>query len=143
MATMNVVLMVVALMCCVLVNSSNALIHVVGGKDGWEIPPKPTFYADWAKPRIFGVHDKLVFPYRVGAHNILQVSKQDFDKCGNDHVYEQYYKGPTVIKLNATGDYYFYSGIGTHCELGQKLHVHVVAGPGSSGRCLRRPCPRN
>lgn len=78
-----------------------------------------------------------VFPYRMGAHNVLEVSKADFDKCGHDHVINMFYKGPTLIQLNTTGDYYFYSGIGTHCELGQKLHIQVVPGRGFSGRGVR------
>ena len=141
-----IVLTFVGLMFCVQMHSSSALIHVVGGKEGWEIPPNKTFYCDWAKPRVFGLNDKLVFPYREGAHNVLQVSKEDFDKCGHDKVFEQYYKGPTVVQLTKLGDYFFYSGIGTHCEIGQKLHIKVVPGLGSSGRtfhpCARRPCPR-
>ena len=39
--------------------SADAVIHVVGGSCGWEVPPNATFYADWAKPRTFGVGDKL------------------------------------------------------------------------------------
>jgi len=134
MAMIRIALPLVVVMCCVLLQSTSALIHVVGGTDGWEIPPNVTFFADWAKPRTFGVGDKLVFPYRMGAHNVLQVSKADYDNCGHDNVINMFYKGPTVVQLNATGDYYFYSSVGTHCELGQKLHVHVVPGKGYSGR---------
>ncbi|KMT11980.1 hypothetical protein BVRB_5g099420 [Beta vulgaris subsp. vulgaris] len=137
MAVIRIALPLVVVMCCVLLQSTSALIHVVGGTAGWGVPPNATFYTDWAKPRTFGAGDKLVFPYRVGAHNVLQVNKPDFDKCGHDNVVNMFYKGPTVFQLNATGDYYFYSGIGTHCELGQKLHVHVVPGRGYSGRGTR------
>ena len=59
MATRRSALLVVALMSCVLIQSADALIHVVGGGCGWEVPPNSTFYADWAKPRTFGVGDKL------------------------------------------------------------------------------------
>ncbi|XP_057521168.1 umecyanin-like [Amaranthus tricolor] len=137
MATKRIVLPLLVVVYCVLVQSSSALIHVVGGVAGWEIPPNKTFYEDWAKPRTFGVGDKLVFPYRMGAHNVLQVNKADFDKCGHDNVINQFFKGPTVFQLNAIGDYYFYSGVGIHCEMGQKLHVQVVPGKGYSGRGTR------
>ncbi|KAL2928241.1 Early nodulin-like protein 1, partial [Bienertia sinuspersici] len=137
MATIRIALPLSVVMFCVLLQSTSALIHVVGGVAGWEIPPNKTFYEEWAKPRTFGAGDKLVFPYRWGAHNVLQVSKEDYDKCGDDNVINMYFKGPTVIQLNNTGDYYFYSNVGTHCELGQKLHVHVGPGRGYSGRGVR------
>ena len=59
MATKRIVLPLLVVVYCVLVQSSSALIHVVGGVAGWEIPPNKTFYEDWAKPRTFGVGDKL------------------------------------------------------------------------------------
>lgn len=140
--------MVVVFMSCVLIQSADALIHVVGGACGWEVPPNRTFYADWAKPRTFGVGDKLVFPFRVGGHNVIQVTKDDFDTCGHDHVVAEYYKGPFIFQLNNTGEYYFYSNVGTHCEMGQKLHITVGTAPGSSGfvfvpprRLLSLPAP--
>ncbi|GAB2224668.1 hypothetical protein Droror1_Dr00005434 [Drosera rotundifolia] len=124
---------------CMLSKSASALIHVVGGSDGWEIPPNATFYQEWAKPRTFGVGDKLVFPYRTGAHNVLQVTQKDYEVCGNENVIKHYFRGPTIIQLNTTGDYFFYSAIGTHCEAGQKLHIAVVNGPGSSGMFFGYP----
>ncbi|CAO2837711.1 unnamed protein product [Amaranthus hypochondriacus] len=137
MGLIRIALPLVVVMCGVLFQSTSALIHVVGGVAGWEIPPNKIFYEDWAKPRVFGAGDKLVFPYRMGAHNVIQVNKADFDKCGHGNVINQFFKGPTVIQLNATGDYYFYSGVGTHCEMGQKLHVQVIPGKGYSGRGTR------
>ena len=44
-----------------------------------------------------------------------------------------YYEGPTILNLTQTGDYYFYSGVGKHCEAGQKLHITVGNKEGSSG----------
>ena len=74
-----------------------------------------------------------VFPFRVGGHNVIQVTKEDFDVCGHDHVIAEYSKGPFILQLNTTGDYYFYSNVGTHCEMGQKLHITVGTAPGSTG----------
>lgn len=36
-----------------------AMTHVVGGRHGWSVPPNKTFYQEWAKPRTFGLGDKL------------------------------------------------------------------------------------
>ena len=59
MGLVRIALPLVVVMCCVFFQSTSALIHVVGGAAGWEIPPNKTFYEDWAKPRIFGAGDKL------------------------------------------------------------------------------------
>ncbi|GMH28848.1 hypothetical protein Nepgr_030691 [Nepenthes gracilis] len=130
----SLILISLAAAASIMTPTASALIHVVGGSNGWEIPPNATFYAEWAKPRTFGVGDKLVFPYRTGAHNVLQVSAKDFETCSDDDVINYFFKGPTVVQLNATGDYYYYSGVGTHCEAGQKLHITVGKAPGSSGK---------
>lgn len=59
MAVIRIALPLVVVMCCVLLQSTSALIHVVGGTAGWGVPPNATFYTDWAKPRTFGAGDKL------------------------------------------------------------------------------------
>lgn len=64
---------------------------------------------------------------------MVVVNKEDFEVCGQKNVINMYYNGPTILNLTATGNYYYYCGIGKHCEVGQKLHIKVVKGEGSSG----------
>ncbi len=64
---------------------------------------------------------------------MVTVNKEDFEACTQKNVIDMYYKGPTTLDLTETGDYYYYCGIGKHCEVGQKLHITVVKGEGSSG----------
>ncbi|KAA8528268.1 hypothetical protein F0562_035481 [Nyssa sinensis] len=73
----------------------------------------------------------------MGLHNIVEVGKEDFEACTQNKVIEIYYKGPTILNFTQPGTHYYYSGIGTQCELGQKLSVTVVRGKGSSGRTRR------
>ncbi|KAM1209078.1 hypothetical protein ACFX2I_014758 [Malus domestica] len=119
---------------CFLMGSVTAFTHIVGGKEGWSVPENKTFYEDWAFPRTFGVGDRLVFPYRPGSGNVVVINKDDFDKCTQKNVIYMYYYGPTILTLTAPGDHYYYSGVGKHCEFGQKLHIKVVNKPGSSGK---------
>ena len=119
---------------CFLMGSVTAFTHIVGGKEGWSVPENKTFYEDWAFPRTFGVGDRLVFPYRPGSGNVVVINKDDFDKCTQKNVIYMYYYGPTILNLTAPGDHYYYSGVGKHCEFGQKLHIKVVNKPGSSGK---------
>ncbi|XP_022931314.1 stellacyanin-like [Cucurbita moschata] len=114
-------------------SSVNAFTHIVGASHGWRVPDNVTFYDEWAKPRTFGVGDKLVFPYRPGANNIVAVKKADYEVCGEENVINMYYLGPTILNLTEAGDYYYFDGIGKHCEAGQKLHVQVGLKEGTSG----------
>ena len=74
-----------------------------------------------------------VFPYRAGANNLVTVKKADYDTCGEEEVIYMYFLGPTVVNLTKAGDYYYFDGIGKHCEAGQKLHIQVGTKEGSSG----------
>uniref|UniRef100_A0A7N0VKM7 Phytocyanin domain-containing protein n=1 Tax=Kalanchoe fedtschenkoi TaxID=63787 RepID=A0A7N0VKM7_KALFE len=123
--------MVVAIMApCI-----DAFSHIVGGSLGWAVPPNATYYDEWAaSPRIFGVGDKLVFPYRPGQYNVYQVNKNDFDNCTQVAPISMYARGPTTYYLSGKGDYFFYSAIAKHCELGTKLHISVTSDTeGTSG----------
>ncbi|KAF8380102.1 hypothetical protein HHK36_027572 [Tetracentron sinense] len=70
---------------------------------------------------------------RTGVHNVLELSKKDFEACTQKNVTEMYYSGPTILELTIPGDYYYYCGVGTHCEGGQKLSITVTNAEGSAG----------
>ncbi|KAJ4954423.1 hypothetical protein NE237_011206 [Protea cynaroides] len=141
MAKLHVSLFLLAAMGCALMAPSNAMDHIVGGSFGWATPPNTTFYEEWAKPRTFGVGDKLVFMYRPAMQNVLQVNEEEFKACTQRKPIAMYYAGPTVLQLNKTGTYNYYSSVGTHCESGQKLSVTVTNEEGSSGMKFQTEVP--
>ncbi|CAA7402664.1 unnamed protein product [Spirodela intermedia] len=104
-----------------------SLDHIVGGSSGWRLPPNATFYSEWTRDKTFVVGDKLVFMYTSGLQNVLEVSEKDFEECTQEEVVDMYYAGPTVLEITKPGPHYYYSGIGTHCEDGQKLSINVSA----------------
>ncbi|KAK1276439.1 Lamin-like protein [Acorus gramineus] len=116
-----------AMMGCAMKAPVASMDHIVGASTGWKIPPNLTFYQEWAQRRNFVVGDKLVFLYTTGVHNVLEVNKDDFDKCGDKKVIDMYYKGPTILPLTTPGNHYYYCGVGTHCESGQKIAINVSA----------------
>ena len=67
-------------------------------------------------------------------HNVIEVSKDDFEHCTQEKRLNIYPWGPVVVNFTDVGEHYFYSGVGIQCELGQKFHFTVVPGKGSSGR---------
>ncbi|KAF4389355.1 umecyanin-like [Cannabis sativa] len=107
--------------------------HIVGGRFGWRVPRNLTFFDEWAKPRTFGVGDRLVFPSRPCGNNVVWVGKDDYEHCTQNNITKAFYEGPLVLNLTQTGDYYFYSGVGKHCEAGHKLHINVGDKQGFSG----------
>ncbi|KAF8013336.1 hypothetical protein BT93_I1239 [Corymbia citriodora subsp. variegata] len=131
--SLGLVLLVCSVMMAMLMGSASAMLHVVGGRQGWDVPDNVTFYQDWAKPRTFGVGDQLIFPYRPGSNNLLVINKEAYETCDMRSPIESYYMGPTIIKLKHVGDYYFVASSGRHCEFGQRLHITVKKAPGSSG----------
>ncbi|KAI4315506.1 hypothetical protein L6164_028306 [Bauhinia variegata] len=115
-----------ALIGCIMTSSViSTTNHVVGDAVGWNLPPNPTFYSNWAKKKVFRVGDILEFPYSPGLSNVVQVRKEDFDVCSMRSDIKQYYEGNSKVTLDKSGDFYFFCSVGKHCEFGQKLHVTV------------------
>ncbi|KAI4338707.1 hypothetical protein MLD38_023732 [Melastoma candidum] len=129
-----VVALAVAFSCSMMMESADAMLHVVGGREGWDVPDNLTFYEDWARPRTFGASDQLIFPFRLGPNNVMEVSGKDYETCNTVSPIEMHYEAPLILNLTKTGDYYYLSSIGKHCEFGQKLHITVVNAKGSSGK---------
>ncbi|KAL6320872.1 hypothetical protein AAG906_008872 [Vitis piasezkii] len=102
--------------------------HIIGKSLGWTIPQNASFYQDWAAPRTFAVGDKLVFLYSSGMHNVIEVSKADYDACTQKNTISVHFSGPTVLKLAKPGDHYFICGLRQHCLRGQKLSIKVAQG---------------
>ncbi|XP_030956093.1 umecyanin-like isoform X2 [Quercus lobata] len=125
--------MLAAIAACLMMGSVSAMTHIVGGGHGWRLPDNQTFFEEWAKPRTFGVGDRLVFPYRPGSETVVLVKKEDYKECREKDAIDTYYNGPTILDLTKTGHYYFICDIGKHCEAGQKFHITVVKRKGSSG----------
>ncbi|KAF6986473.1 hypothetical protein CFC21_004222 [Triticum aestivum] len=118
--------LLLALLAASLAGPSAGIFHIVGAGKGWRIAPNQTYYADWARTRDIHVGDKLMFLYRSGVYDIVQVpTKELFDACSMDNVTMRYQLGPTIIKLDTPGPRYYFCGVGEHCEGGQKVAVNV------------------
>ncbi|KAI5020439.1 umecyanin-like [Hordeum vulgare subsp. vulgare] len=116
-----------------LAGPSAGIFHIVGAGKGWRIAPNQTYYADWARTRDIHVGDKLMFLYRSGVYDIVQVpTKELFDACSMDNVTMRYQLGPTIVKLDTPGPRYYFCGVGKHCEGGQKVAVNVSGAPAAA-----------
>ncbi|XP_008798641.1 umecyanin-like [Phoenix dactylifera] len=123
----HTLVLLLAIIGCVLKGTLGHKNHVVGSSLGWTVPPNKTFYQDWAQKKLFAVGERLVFPYKVGVHNVIEVPKEDFENCTQFKVIERHHEGPLILELTKPGPHYYYCGVGLHCELGQKLAINVSA----------------
>ncbi|OWM72133.1 mavicyanin-like [Punica granatum] len=115
-----------------MMGSARAITHVVGGSYGWQVPETSDFYEKWASRKKVTVGDKLIFPYSPGSNNLLVVKKEEYDHCTQNCPIETYYLGPTIINITRPGDYFYISSFGKHCDYGQRLHIIVCDGKGST-----------
>ncbi|XP_028804799.1 early nodulin-55-2-like [Neltuma alba] len=115
-----VVLGMIASLVLVSVTSASPTAHIVGGDFGWNLPSHPTFYDDWVKSRTFAVGDTLAFHYKPELSTVVEVNKEDYEKCTSLNTLFTYFQGDAVIKLDKPGDYYFFCNVGKHCEAGTK-----------------------
>ncbi|KAE9585183.1 putative cupredoxin [Lupinus albus] len=117
-----------------LLSSSQAYKFYVGGKDGWVLNPSVD-YSQWSGRNRFQVSDSLVFKYNKGSNSVLEVNKDDYEKCNKEKPIKKFENGDTEFQIERSGPYYFISGKNDNCEKGQKLTVVVLA--------VRSPPPKS
>merc|ERR1712071_183248 len=104
--------------------------YLVGDQKGWTLQFD---YKGWAADKQFHVGDKLKFVYPKGAHNVITVDQNAFDKCIIPTTGEKLTSGNDVISLDTPGKKWYICGVGKHCELGnQKIEINVLPGSGAS-----------
>ncbi|KAF8397996.1 hypothetical protein HHK36_016922 [Tetracentron sinense] len=103
---------------------SFGLQHKVGDSV-WSIPATPDFYSNWSANRFFQVDDTLVFEFQSEFHNVMQVSRREYDNCTAENPFRDFWVGPAIVPLIQEGVSYFICSIANYCFLGQKLSVAV------------------
>ncbi|WMV07909.1 hypothetical protein MTR67_001294 [Solanum verrucosum] len=114
----------------IMVASTTAVVYEVGDSQGWIIGNID--YSQWASTKNFHVNDILVFNYNNKCHNVMQVTKQEYESCTITNPIATFNTGKDSITLRAYGDYYYVCGIPGHCQIGQKFHINIV-GTSSQG----------
>ncbi|VAH53860.1 unnamed protein product [Triticum turgidum subsp. durum] len=128
MAAMRTILLAVAVMA--ILNTASAAIYNVGEPGGaWDLS---TNYGTWASSRNFHPSDQIVFKYSPQAHDVLEVSKADYDSCNTASPIATLNSGNDVVSLTTTGTRYFLCGFPGHCAGGMKVKIDVVPSSSSS-----------
>ncbi|KAL5231111.1 hypothetical protein ABZP36_029887 [Zizania latifolia] len=74
-----------------------------------------------------GSWDLQMFNYSRVAHNVLEVSKADYDSCNISHPIATFQTGSDTIQLATVGNRYFICGVSSHCVAGMKVTVQIQA----------------
>ncbi|EOA22162.1 hypothetical protein CARUB_v10002730mg [Capsella rubella] len=104
-------------------------VHKVGDSKGWTMIGVD--YEAWASSRTFQVGDSLVFNYNKDFHDVTEVTHNDFKLCELSKPITRYETGSDTVTLTKPGLQHFICGFPGHCNLGQKLQIHVL--PASLG----------
>ncbi|XP_041008543.1 mavicyanin-like [Juglans microcarpa x Juglans regia] len=103
--------------------------YTVGGQTGgWDTT---TNLQSWASSQSFLVGDNLIFQYAPN-HDLLEVSKTDYESCQASNPIQSYSGGTTTIPLSSPGKKYFICGTLGHCSQGMKVEIDTLAGSASA-----------
>ncbi|GFP79085.1 stellacyanin [Phtheirospermum japonicum] len=102
--------------------------YTVGDRLGWTVPPGGAIaYETWAGTiGSFNVGDNLLFNFTNGAHDVVEVTRAEFDSCSTTTA--PITTGPARITLTLAGEHHYICTVGPHCSLGQRLAINVTAG---------------
>uniref|UniRef100_A0ACD5ZVQ2 Uncharacterized protein n=1 Tax=Avena sativa TaxID=4498 RepID=A0ACD5ZVQ2_AVESA len=117
--------------------------YTVGAPGGsWDLK---TNYTRWASATTFYTGDKLWFQYSGVEHNVVEVSKADYDACNGSSPIATFKTGNDAVALAASGSRYFICSVPGHCSAGMKVQVNIRSkvvrcrGRGIRQRCRSQP----
>lgn len=131
-AAMRITLLAVAAMA--VLSTASAVTYDVGAPSGaWDLS---TDYGNWVSSKKFVAGDTIVFKYTSPAHDVLEVSKADYDSCNSASPITSFNTGNDAILLSDAGTRYFICGVPGHCRTtgtgGMKVQIDVVSGSSPS-----------
>lgn len=132
-------IVLVAIVVLFLFDAANGAEITVGGASDWGLGFN---YTTWASSQTFRIGDTLDFKYTQGQHNVLEVTKANYDSCGTSNPISTHATGNDKVLLTEVGTRYFICGFTGHCAGGMKLAVDVVAsgqGPSSPSPVVPSP----
>ncbi|XP_072952303.1 early nodulin-like protein 19 [Typha angustifolia] len=120
-------LLLLFLLFAVYVSSVSAGKFSVGAEKGWNPGVNYTVWEE--KNRPFYVGDWLVFQYKKGMADVIQVDEIGYNNCNATNPIYNYSKGRSyAFQLNETKRYYFICSYG-YCYQGMKLSLLAEALP--------------
>ncbi|CAO2175854.1 unnamed protein product [Urochloa humidicola] len=121
---------------------ADARDFVVGGNYGWKAQAQPDALTKWASALRFQVGDNLVFKLDGAADSVLEVTRDDFNRCSTAAPLVTHRAatagagGATAVTvpLPRSGPYFFVGGAPGSCQKGERLLLIVLSEKHSRGR---------
>jgi hypothetical protein len=115
-------LLVIAMAAAVLGTALGASYTVGAPRGSWDTQ---TNYVQWTSGIKFRTGDQVLFRYSRAAHNVVEVSKADYDACSASSPIASFQTGNDIVPLTAAGSRYFICGVPGHCDGGMKVRIDV------------------
>ncbi|KAF8056808.1 hypothetical protein N665_1267s0010 [Sinapis alba] len=103
--------------------------HTIGGPSGWTVGAN---LKTWAAGQTFSVGDNLVFAYPSAFHDVVEVTKPEYESCKAVKPLITFANGNSIVPLTIPGKRYFICGMPGHCTQGMKLEVNVIPAANAS-----------
>ncbi|CAH8382030.1 unnamed protein product [Eruca vesicaria subsp. sativa] len=116
-------LIILSVLASTLIGLAVATDHTIGGPSGWTVGSN---LGTWAAGQTFAVGDNLVFAYPSAFHDVVEVTKPEFDSCQAVKPLITFANGNSIVPLTTPGKRYFICGMPGHCTQGMKLEVNVI-----------------
>ncbi|KAF0899666.1 hypothetical protein E2562_021365 [Oryza meyeriana var. granulata] len=138
---------VATMLCAALVFAAvaDARDLIVGGNDGgWKVPAQPDALNKWAEATRFHVGDNLVFKFDGAADAVLEVTRDDYNRCSTASPVATYKPtgGRATVPLTRSGLHFFVGVAPGSCDKGERVIVLVMSEKHSRrGRGFFAPVP--
>ncbi|GLT88705.1 hypothetical protein SLE2022_067190 [Rubroshorea leprosula] len=108
-----------------LISPTSAGKQYLVGDTAWSIPSSPTYYSNWSSSILLFVGDSLLFKFESEFHNVMQVTRLDYESCTTKNPINALISGPAIVSLMEPGVFYFICNVSNYCDLGQKVCITV------------------
>jgi plastocyanin len=115
-------LLAIAMAAAVLGTALGASYTVGAPRGSWDTQ---TNYVQWTSSIKFLAGDQVLFRYSRAAHNVVEVSKADYDSCSASSPIASFQTGNDIVPLTGAGSRYFICGVPGHCDGGMKVRIDV------------------
>ncbi|KAL1220426.1 Uclacyanin 1 [Cardamine amara subsp. amara] len=130
-------LIIILVLATTFIGLTVATDHTIGGPSGWTVGAN---IRTWAAAQTFAVGDNLVFSYPSAFHDVVEVTKPEYDSCQTIKPLITFANGNSIVPLTTPGKRYFICGMPGHCSQGMKLEVNVIP-TGTANAAPTTPLP--
>ncbi|PIA44864.1 hypothetical protein AQUCO_01700440v1 [Aquilegia coerulea] len=123
------------------VSMATATVYKVGDSAGWTVVKEnKDYYKNWAASKTFKVGDEIVFEYDAKAHDVIEVTKEDYNTCTvSKSPLHKFKTGNDTIPITVPGHFFYICSVQGHCHAGQKVDIRVPEDKSSKNKSSEVP----